>query len=66
MTDERGTNDLERKIKDLTKQKEYLQWQCRKAAQAIVNLEVDKARLRRDLERLHEEYNNYKIMKEVK
>jgi chromosome segregation ATPase len=66
MTDERGTNDLERKIEDLTKQKEYLQRQCRKAAQAIVNLEVDKARLRHDLERLQEEYNNYKIMKETK
>ena len=29
------------------------------------DLEVDKARLRHDLERLQEEYNNYKIMKEV-
>lgn len=52
-------------IEKLTKQKEYLQKQCRKAAQAIVDLEVDKARLRHDLERLQEEYNNYKIMKEV-
>tara|TARA_R110002020_G_scaffold455864_1_gene672102 strand:- start:512 stop:712 length:201 start_codon:yes stop_codon:yes gene_type:complete len=66
MTDERGTSDLERKIEDLTKQKQYLQRQCRKAAQAIVDLEVDKARLRRDFERLHEEYNNYKIIREVK
>jgi cell division protein FtsB len=63
---ERGPNDLEQQIENLTKQKEYLQRQCRKAAQAIVDLEVDKARLRRDLERLHEEYNNYKIMKETK
>ena len=29
MTDERGTNDLERKIEDLTKQKEYLQGKLR-------------------------------------
>ena len=63
---DRGPNDLEQQIEDLKKQKAYLQKQCRRAAQAIVDLEVDKARLRRDLERLHEEYNNYKIMKEAK
>jgi chromosome segregation ATPase len=65
MTDERGTNDLERKIEDLTKQKEYLQRQCRKAANAILEAEVDKARLMKDLNRLQEEYDNYKIMKGV-
>ena len=49
----------------LQKQKEYLQRQCRKAAKAILEAEVDKARLMRDLDRLQEEYNNYKLMKEV-
>jgi len=62
MTDERGTNDLERKIEDLTKQKEYLQRQCRKAAKAILEAEIDKARLMKDLNRLQEEYDNYKLM----
>ena len=46
------------------KQKEYLQRQCRKAATAILDLEVDKARLIKDIDRLQEEYNNYKLMKE--
>jgi chromosome segregation ATPase len=48
----------------LQKQKEYLQRQCRKAATAILDLEVDKARLRNDFDRLQEEYNNYKLIKE--
>ncbi len=34
--DNRGPGDLERKIEDLTKQKEYLQRQCRKAGEAII------------------------------
>ena len=42
MTDERGTNDLERRIEGLTKQKEYLQQQCRKAGKAILTLEAEK------------------------
>ena len=49
----------------LQKQKEYLQRQCRKAADAILEAEVDKARLMKDINRLQEEYDNYKLMKEV-
>jgi chromosome segregation ATPase len=61
---ERGPNDLEQQIENLTKQKEYLQQQCRKAGKAILTLEAEKIVLKKDLDRLQEEYDNYKLMKE--
>lgn len=50
----------------LKKQKEYLQRQCRKAGTAILTLEADKIGLKKDIDRLQEEYDNYKLMKEEK
>ncbi len=50
----------------LKKQKEYLQRQCRKAGTAILTLEADKIGLKKDIDRLQEEYDNYKLMKEKK
>ncbi len=50
----------------LQKQKIYLQKQCRKAGVAILGQETINKGLKKDLDRLQEEYNNYKIMKEVK
>ena len=46
----------------LKKQKEYLQRQCRKAGTAILTLEADKIGLKKDIDRLQEEYDNYKLM----
>ena len=48
------------------KQKEYLQRQCRKAGTAILTLEADKIGLKKDIDRLQEEYDNYKLLKENK
>ena len=50
----------------LKKQKEYLQRQCRKAGTAILTLEADKIGLKKYIDRLQEEYDNYKLMKEEK
>ena len=50
----------------LKKQKDYLQRQCRKAGTAILTLEADKIGLKKDIDRLQEEYDNYKLMKEEK
>jgi|TARA_R100000084_G_C4634073_1_gene140021 chromosome segregation ATPase len=50
----------------LKKQKEYLQRQCRKAGTAILTLEADKIGLKKDIDRLQEEYDNYKLLKENK
>ena len=43
----------------LKKQKEYLQRQCRKAGTAILTLEADKIGLKKDIDRLQEEYDSY-------
>ena len=48
----------------LQKQKEYLQRQCRKAGKAILTLEAEKTMFEKDLDRLQEEYDNYKLMKD--
>jgi len=48
----------------LQKQKIYLQKQCRKAGVAILGQETINKGLKKDLDRLQEEYNNYKIIKE--
>ena len=48
----------------LQNQKEYLQRQCRKAGKAILTLEAEKTMFEKDLDRLQEEYDNYKLMKD--
>lgn len=55
---EKGPNDLEEQIGQLTKQKEFLQRALRKAAQSLAKLEADKALLTRDVDRLSEERDN--------
>ncbi len=63
--DNRGPGDLERKIEDLTKQKEYLQRQCRKAGEAILNQELKFDALSKEYDKVVEENNNIKtIMKQ--
>ena len=63
---ERGPLDLEERIDQLQKQKEYLQKQCRKAGKAILDLELERDNFKKEFDRLFEEFNNYKIMKRDK
>lgn len=58
----RGPLDLEQRIEDLTKQKKYLQFQCRKAATAILEQEVKYTSLVKEFDKLNEENNNLKII----
>ena len=60
--DKRGPGDLERKIEDLTKQKEYLQRQCRKAGEAILAQEGKYTALEKEYDKVVEENNNIKTM----
>lgn len=60
--EDRGTNDLSYQIEMLTKQKEYLQKQCRKAGHAILDLEVINSGLKKDIDRLAEENDNLRTM----
>jgi cell division protein FtsB len=59
---DRGPNDLEQQIEDLTKQKEYLQKQCRKAGGAILDQEIQLQDLRKVIDKLSEENDNLKLM----
>jgi len=54
----RGPSDLEERIDQLEKQKKYLQGQCRKAGKAILDLEVQKGGLIKEIDRLSEENSN--------
>jgi len=58
----RGPADLEERIDQLQKQKEFLQGQCRKAGKAILDLEVQKGGLIKEIDRLSEENNNLRII----
>lgn len=58
----RGPLDLEQRIEDLIKQKEYLQFQCRKAATAILEQEVKYNSLTREFDKMVEENSNLKVM----
>jgi hypothetical protein len=58
----RGPLDLEQRIEDLTKQKEYLQRQCRKAGEAILDQELKYNSLTKEFDKIFEENNNLKIM----
>ena len=62
MENKRGPNDLEQRIEDLEKQKEYLQGQCRKAGKTIVDQEIKIATLVKDLDRVCEERDNFQRM----
>ena len=55
---------LNNKLKDLKKQKEYLQKQCRKAGGAILDQELQLQDLRKEIDRLSEENDNLKTMLE--
>tara|TARA_R100001224_G_scaffold107881_1_gene83609 strand:+ start:58 stop:276 length:219 start_codon:yes stop_codon:yes gene_type:complete len=58
----RGPNDLEERIEQLEKQKELLQFQCRKAGARIKELERDNEILVKDVDRLTEDKHNLEIM----
>ena len=60
--DDRGSGDLERRIEDLIKQKEYLQRQCRKAGEAILTQAGKYAALEKEYDKVVEENNNIKTM----
>jgi len=61
-TNDKGPNDLEEQIDMLTKQKEYLQRQCRKAGEAILNQELKFDALSKEYDKVVEENNNIKTM----
>jgi len=63
---ERGSNDLEEQIDQLQKQKELLQFKCRQAGKAILELEVIKNSLVKEVDRLSEENDNFKTLLEGK
>jgi hypothetical protein len=63
---ERGSNDLEEQIDQLQKQKELLQFKCRQAGKAILELEVIKNSLIKEVDRLSEENDNFKTLLEGK
>ena len=57
--EDRGPNDLEEQIDMLTKQKEYMQKKCREAGAAILDLEFKVQTLKKDLDRVSEERDNF-------
>ena len=59
---ERGPNDLEEQIDQLKKQKELLQFKCRQAGKAILELEVIRNSLVKEVDRLSEENTNFKTL----
>ena len=58
----RGPADLEERLEKLTKQVEFLQGKCRQAGQAILDLELQKGGLSKELDRLSEENDNLRII----
>ena len=60
--EDRGPNDLEEQIDMLTKQKEYMQKKCREAGAAILDLEFKVQTLKKDLDRVSEERDNFVTM----
>ena len=61
MTD-KGPNDLEEQINMFKKQIEFLQGKCRKAGKAILDQEILIGGLKKDIDRLAEERDNYRTM----
>jgi chaperonin cofactor prefoldin len=60
--EDRGPNDLELQIDMLKKQKEYLQKQCRRAGEAILNQGFKFDALSKEYDKVVEENNNLKTM----
>ena len=60
--EDRGPNDLEEQIDMLTKQKKYMQKKCREAGAAILDLEFKVQALKKDLDRVSEERDNFEKM----
>jgi len=58
----RGPADLEERIEQLMKQKEILKSACRKAGARIDELERDREILKKEIDRLAEENNNFERM----
>ena len=62
MENKRGPNDLEQRIEDLEKQKEYLQFKCRQAGETIIKQEGRYTALEREFDKVVEENTNLKVM----
>jgi cell division protein FtsB len=60
--EDRGPSDLELQIDMLKKQKEYLQKQCRRAGEAVLNQELKFDALTKEYDKVVEENNNLKTM----
>ena len=58
----KGPADLEERIEQLIKQKEILKSACRKAGARIEELERDREILKKEIDRLAEENNNFETM----
>ena len=59
---EKGSNDLEETISKLKKQVEFLQGKCRQAGVAILDQEVTIGALKKEIDRLSEERDNFLTM----
>ena len=59
----RGPADLEEKIDKLKKQVEFLQGKCRQAGKAILDLELNKKGLEKEVDRLSEENINLSLIR---
>jgi cell division protein FtsB len=60
--EDRGPSDLELQIDMLKKQKEYLQKQCRRAGEAVLNQELKFDALTKEYDKVVEENENLKTM----
>ena len=58
----RGPADLEERIEQLLKQKEILKSACKKAGARIKELDRDREILKKEIDRLAEENNNFERM----
>ena len=59
---ERGPNDLEEMNDKLKKQVEFMQGKCREAGKAILDQELTIKGLKKEIDRLSEEHDNFKTM----
>tara|TARA_R100000781_G_scaffold64588_1_gene40768 strand:+ start:489 stop:743 length:255 start_codon:yes stop_codon:yes gene_type:complete len=62
----RGPHDLEEQIDKLKKQVVFLQGKCRKAGEAILDLEVMRTDFKKEIDRLSEENDNLKVLLKAK
>ena len=58
----KGPADLEERIDQLEKQKELLQFKCRQAGAAILDLERQNETLKNEIDRLAEENSNIRTI----